>query len=335
MPTGFEPMSAMVAAQLVEPRRFELCQVPRPEPGPGQVRVQLEGCGVCASSLPVWSGRPWFSYPLAPGRLGHEGWGRVEALGRDVSGALLGRRVATVSDRSFAEFDVVPADDLVELGGSQPALAPLEPFGCLFNVLDRAGLDALVREREAVVAVVGLGFIGLGIARLAARTGAHVIALSGNAAARELAAGFGAEVIDASDRFQAREAVRDLTGGRGCACVMECTGFQAPLDLAGDLVAEAGRLVIAGYHQDGLRTVDLQQWNWKGIDVVNAHERSRERILGGMRTAARALAEDPAWTDLFITHRFPLRGIGAALEHASERPCGYVKGAVLIGGVEP
>jgi threonine dehydrogenase-like Zn-dependent dehydrogenase len=331
----------MMAAQLVEPRRFELCQVQRPDPAQGQVRVQLQGCGVCASSLPVWSGKPWFSYPLAPGQLGHEGWGIVEALGPGVPRAVLGQRVATVSDRSFAEFDVVDAADLVALPGPHPELAPLEPFGCLFNVRDRAGIEALARQPDAVVAVVGLGFIGLGVARLAALTrlasgaGPRVIALSSNAAARRTAAAFGAEVFDSADRVEAREAVYEWTDGRGCACVVECAGFQAPLDLAGDLVAEGGRLVIAGYHQDGARTIDLQQWNWKGIDVINAHERSRARIVRGMRMAAQALIDDPAWTDLLITHRFPLHGIDEAFAYANERPADFVKGAVLTGRVAP
>ena len=48
---------------------------PRPDAGPGQVRIRLEGSGVCASSVPVWEGRPWFWYPAAPGAPGHEGLG--------------------------------------------------------------------------------------------------------------------------------------------------------------------------------------------------------------------------------------------------------------------
>ena len=55
-----------------------------PEPGPGQVLLRLEGSGVCASSLPVWEGREWFDYPQPPGAPGHEGWGRVVAVGAGV-----------------------------------------------------------------------------------------------------------------------------------------------------------------------------------------------------------------------------------------------------------
>jgi threonine dehydrogenase-like Zn-dependent dehydrogenase len=284
---------------------------------------------VCASNLPAWSGRPWFTYPLAPGQLGHEGWGRVEALGAGVDAGWLGQRVATLSDRSFAEFDVVGADDLVALPAFAPDVAPLEPFGCVFNIHARAGFDDLAAD--SAVAVIGLGFIGMAIVRLAARAGLRVIALSTNPDARNLARSFGANVVTIDDRAQAREAVDELTGARGCERVMECTGFQEPLDLAGDIVAEGGRLVIAGYHQDGLRSVDVRQWNWKGIDVVNAHERSRERVLRGMATAARELADDPAWVRLLITHRFPLNDIDVALERACERPVGFIKGAVLSG----
>src|SRR5947209_15909545 len=78
------PMT-MRAATLLGPRRFELEEVPRPEPRPGQLLVRLEGCGVCASNIPPWEGKPWFNYPMRPGALGHEGWGTVEAISDGVS----------------------------------------------------------------------------------------------------------------------------------------------------------------------------------------------------------------------------------------------------------
>ena len=177
--------------------------------------------------------------------------------------------------------------------------------------------------------MVGLGFVGLRIARLAGQAEARVIALSSNAEARGLAAAMGAEGVALGDRGQACGLVEALTDGAGCDVVVECTGYQQPLDVAGDIVAEGGRLVIAGFHQDGNRNVDLQQWNWKGIDVVNAHERSRTRIKRGMALAADALAADPTLARLLVTHRFALSRIGSALEQADERPAGFVKGAVL------
>ncbi|MDQ2670991.1 MAG: L-iditol 2-dehydrogenase, partial [Gemmatimonadota bacterium] len=60
----------MRAAVIAAPRRAELRDVPRPEPGPGEIRLRLEGCGVCGSNLPMWEGRDWFTYPRAPGEPG-------------------------------------------------------------------------------------------------------------------------------------------------------------------------------------------------------------------------------------------------------------------------
>jgi NADPH:quinone reductase len=85
-----------------------------PYPARGQVRVRLEGCGVCASNLPVWEGRPWFQYPLAAGAPGHEGWGVIDAVGSDVP-VRVGDRVALLSGNAYASHEVVRAEDVVRL----------------------------------------------------------------------------------------------------------------------------------------------------------------------------------------------------------------------------
>src|SRR5438105_214486 len=68
----------MRAAVLAGPGQIRMEETPRPEPGPGQVRLKLEGCGVCASNLTPWEGPEWMEFPTEPGALGHEGWGVVE-----------------------------------------------------------------------------------------------------------------------------------------------------------------------------------------------------------------------------------------------------------------
>src|SRR3954471_23053609 len=87
-----------------------LRDAPRPEPAPGQVLLRLEGSGVCASSLPLWEGRDWFTYPQQPGAPGHEGWGRVAAVGEGVKGLAQGDRVAALTYRAHAEYDLAEAD---------------------------------------------------------------------------------------------------------------------------------------------------------------------------------------------------------------------------------
>lgn len=70
----------MRAAVLTGPGRLRIEEAVLPSPGPGQVRVRLEGCGVCASNLAAWAGPDWMRYPTEPGSLGHEGWGVGEAV---------------------------------------------------------------------------------------------------------------------------------------------------------------------------------------------------------------------------------------------------------------
>src|SRR5215204_2607531 len=100
----------MEAAVITGPLEARVERVPLPEPGSHEVRVRLEGCGICGSNLPPWEGRPWFRYPFAPGAPGHEGWGIVDAIGSQTTRVKTGDRVALLSYRAFSEYDVAPED---------------------------------------------------------------------------------------------------------------------------------------------------------------------------------------------------------------------------------
>jgi D-arabinose 1-dehydrogenase-like Zn-dependent alcohol dehydrogenase len=65
--SGVSRADSMRASILAGAEDVAIARVPRPDAGPGQVRVRLEGSGVCASSLPEWEGWPWFRYPSPPG----------------------------------------------------------------------------------------------------------------------------------------------------------------------------------------------------------------------------------------------------------------------------
>jgi threonine dehydrogenase-like Zn-dependent dehydrogenase len=315
----------MRAAVVRDGGAVEQDQVAIPQPGPGEVRVRLEGSGVCGSDLPVYQGRPWFAYPREPGAPGHEGWGRIDAVGPDVPEDLaVGTRVAGLTYHAYAEYDLARADQLVALPpqlDGQPF--PGEALGCAMNVFRRSGIGA-----GDTVAVLGVGFLGALVAQLAARAGARVIGISRRASALDVARAMGAtDVVALDESVVAR--VEELTAGALCDVVVEAAGTQATLDLAGPLTRVRGRIVIAGFHQDGPRQVDVQLWNWRGLDVVNAHERDPAIYVEGMRLAAQAVAEgrlDPA---PLYTHRFGLDEVGAALATAVERPDGFLKALVL------
>ncbi|MFW6058885.1 MAG: MDR/zinc-dependent alcohol dehydrogenase-like family protein [Phycisphaeraceae bacterium] len=315
----------MTAAVLEAPRRFELRPVPRPVPGNEQVRVWLEGCGVCASNVPPWEGRPWFGYPFAPGAPGHEGWGVIDAVGARVEGFEVGQRVALLSMHAYAEYDVAEADQLVPLPESLDGVAlPGEPLGCAVNVLRRAEV-----EPGHTVAIVGVGFFGALLARLCVKAGARVIAIARRKASLEVARRQGAEhTIPMTDTQQVVAQVAELTGGWMCDRVIEATGQQEPLDLASLLLRIRGRLVIAGYHQDGPRQVNMQQWNWRGLDVINAHERDPSLYIDGLRKAIELVSDGALDPSPLFTTNLPLNRLNEAIRLTAERPDGFVKALV-------
>ena len=325
----------MRAAILAEPRRIRLDEAPRPEPGANQVRVRLQGCGVCASNLPPWEGREWFDYPMAPGGLGHEGYGVVDAVGDDVRSIAVGDRVAFLSDHAYAEYDVAEEGMVVKL---PEALAetplPGEPLGCALNIFRRSEVHA-----GQTVAILGVGFLGALLIQLCKAAGARVIAISRRSYSLKIAQQMGAdEVVAMDDHWEVIRRVAELTGGVGgygdvkgwCERVIECTGKEWPLQLAGELCAVRGRLVIAGFHQDGMRNVPVQLWNWRGLDVINAHERDPEAYIAGIREAATLVAENRLDPAPLYTHTFPLSRLNDALQMTHDRPDGFVKALVRM-----
>ena len=84
----------MRAARLVEPGRFEMIDIPRPEPAPGQVVVRVEAVSICGSDLGAFLGR----HPriVAPAILGHEFAGIIDETGDGVSDTVLGARSRSI-----------------------------------------------------------------------------------------------------------------------------------------------------------------------------------------------------------------------------------------------
>ena len=246
-------------------------------------------------------------------------------MGEGVDDWHSGDVVALLSTRAYAEYDIARADALAKLPVKFASRdLPGEPLACAMNIWRRSDIRA-----GQTVAVVGVGFIGALLIQLATHAGARVIALSRRPFARDVARSCGAvEVVETSDVHAAIGAVNELSPG-GCARVIEAAGEQATLDIASGISAEGGRLVIAGYHQDGPRQVDMQQWNWRGLDVINAHERDPAVAARGLREAMDAVEHRRIDPFALITHRFALDRIGDAFQTLSSRPDGFLKAAVL------
>ncbi|HKQ75677.1 MAG TPA: zinc-binding dehydrogenase [Blastocatellia bacterium] len=320
-------IAKMRAAVIAGSQRVEICEAAIPEPSAHEVRVRIEGCGVSESNMTVWEGRSWFNYPRAAGVPGREAWGVVDAVGREVKKLAAGDRVTMLSYHAFAEYDLARADEVALLPDSLNGKAfPGPALASAMNVFRRAEV-----RPDQTVAIIGIGFLGALLTQLASGAGARVIAISPGSDALEVARWAGAAVtIPMSNHRRIIEEVVELTSTEGCDRVIEVIGEQWPLDLAAELARERGRLVIAGYHQDGPRQVNLQLWNWRGLDVINAHERDPRVCVAEMREAVGAVAQGRLNPEPLYTHNFELERIDQAMKMMRCRPDGFLKALVTI-----
>lgn len=316
----------MRTARLIEPNRFDIHRVDAaPDPGPDEVLLRVRGCGLCASNLGPWAGVDGVSYPLKPGEPGHEVYGTVAALGPGVDGFEPGDPVTALTFHGFADYDVAPVRAVVSLPeevADRPVLG--EPVACAVNVARRAA----VHEGDIVV-VLGAGFLGALVIRLLRRAGPkRIIAVSRRRESLDMAERMGADEVHTYGD-DVRDRIETVTDGRMADVVIEATGKATPLNLGAELTRVRGRLVVAGYHQDGKRTVDMRLWNWRGLDVINAHERDPEAYIRGIRDGVRMIADGTLEVEPLLTHFVPLDAINRAFRLAQARPPGFFKAVVV------
>ena len=253
---------------------MRLEEVPEPEPGPGEVLVEVACAAVCGSDVAEYRDGPHVipvsrPHPLtgqtAPVTLGHEYSGRVAALGAGVQGLLVGDRVCGDSclrcsrcrwclrgeynicrvggsvglhlDGAFARHLVVPAYALVKLSDAVSARA-----GALVEPL-AVGLHAVTQGRLQagdVVVVVGFGMIGCATALAATAMGAgEVLVVEPRQDRAQLALDLGVTRVLADGLDAARREIR-------ADIVVECSGRAELASGALELTRRGGRLVLAG-----------------------------------------------------------------------------------------
>ncbi|MFC5950631.1 zinc-binding dehydrogenase [Pseudonocardia lutea] len=309
--------------------------VPRPEPGPGEVLVQVRAAGVCGSDVHfAIEGSP---VGLLPITLGHEIAGTVAEPGPDVPGPRVGERVVVNAlltdgtcpqclagrasicasrslvgvhrDGGLAEFVAVPADALLPLPDEIPfevgaivTDAVATPFHALTDV-------ARVRAGEAV-AIVGAGGLGLHAVQIARLQGASpVIAVDPRASQRTRAAEAGADLV-LEPGAEAAEAVLAATGGTGVDVAAEFVGRADSIAAAAELLRPGGRLVVCGIGPESIVLPPPSVFVRRELQVLGSYGFTTASIRSvlGLITAGRL--------DLSrsITHRFPLEEADKALQ---------------------
>ncbi len=324
----------MKASVLIGPKQSEIREVPLPTVGAQDVLVRVEACGVCFSEFHSWAGESDVDYPQI---MGHEPSGVIEQVGNQVDSLQVGQAVTVLPtqrgyfthgiSQAFAQYVVAPMERVVPLAPNVNFPEALgEPIACLISAIERTSIQLADR-----VAIVGCGFMGLILLQLIKlRSPKEVVAIDIRSDALMQAKGLGADRVLRPQDVKPQDKLtewKDL--GQGFDVVFEVSGSQPGLTLAGELVKAHGILSIVGYHANGFRTLDVGLWNWKAIDVINAHERRNAVMMAGMKTGIDLIASGKLDMTSLVTHLYPLGEVDTAFSAMQDKPTGFIKAVIL------
>ncbi|MDM9628772.1 zinc-dependent alcohol dehydrogenase family protein [Rhizobium sp. S152] len=303
----------MKAVRLEAAGQINLCDVDKPRPGPGDLLVRVEACGICGTDRHLFNGEFPSEPPLT---LGHEFTGIVEEIGRDITGFREGIRITgdpniacghcdqcrrgrvnlcrnlqaigISRDGGFAQYVIVPQnqafvlpDDLNPLYG-----AFCEPLACCLH-----GVDLAEIRTGSSVAILGGGVIGLLVVQLARLAGAtDILLITRSAEKRRLAESLGATAtVDPNDggiieRITAPDGL--LPGGADV--VIECAGVAGTVEQAPALARHGGTVVILGVMPQGEK-VSIEPFDllFREIRLVSSflnpftHKRAADLVASG------------------------------------------------------
>jgi alcohol dehydrogenase, propanol-preferring len=264
----------MKAYRLSAPGDAAVVDVDPPRPGPDEVLLRVLAAGVCRTDVTL-IGNGGAGAIRLPVTLGHEITGQVTEVGDEVRTQRVGANVAVyelrgcgrciacsqgednlcreispgafgiTQDGGMAEYVVVPARNLVDLGGLDPAqAAPMTDAGMTALHAIERGRPLL--DRGAVAVVVGIGGLGhLALQFLTSTSEATVIAVDADRARLELGSELGAQaaVLSGDGAF---ERILDANRGRKVDVVFDFVGAQETLDIASRATRRGGGIVIVG-----------------------------------------------------------------------------------------
>ncbi len=344
------PPSSMRAVTCTGPAQLALEERPIPEPGPGEVRVKLRGCGICGSDLSLLS-IGYLGSRITPG---HEMTAAVDELGEGVSGFAIGDTVAVEPintcgrchscrsgrdaicpdiqflgvhvDGGFADYVTVPSGRLFLVDARLPieisALA--EPMAVVIHALKRAQFSAGQR-----VLVLGAGNLGLLTVVAARALGAEDVWIT----ARHAHQAALAEKLGAGRVYREPDATAEKLAVLGrehpIDCAVETVGGQAEtLPLAVAALRPGGVVSIVGLFRGKLELDPFPLFQ-KEVTLAwsNCYEHPHQHT--DFENAIQILTEHRGELGDITSHQLGLEEIQRGFELAADKRSGTVKVTVL------
>lgn len=316
----------MLAARLHGPRDLRLEELPRPEPGPGEVVIRVERALTCGTDVKIFRrGRHPALGPL-PSLFGHEVAGEVVAVGEGVTAFRPGMRVVAANSApcgtcrmcqrgqfslcpnltfffgAFAQYACIPAPivrvNLYAIPAHLPAAAAalVEPLACALRGIEAGGIGP-----GMTVLVLGGGAMGLMLACLAKRRGAWVAVADPHAERRAAALQIGADAaLDPREDLPGRLAARL---GEGPDVVIEAVGQVEAWEAAADLVRPGGCVVLFGGCPVGTRaSFDTARLHYQELTLRGVFHHHPQHV----RAALQLLGDGQIPTEVLISGELPL-----------------------------
>jgi len=336
----------MKVALLSEPLKFQVTEEAMPEPGPGEVRIQVKAAGICGTDLEAFSGRTPRGWSITyPFRMGHELAGVVDKVGPNVTSLKVGDRVvpdgrlvcgqcyycrqgkfsacknAGYTSGGFMEYSVYPAKNLVVIpeGVSFFEAALTEPLSCCIN-----GESKLSVAPGDTAAVIGDGPIGILHAQLLKARGAKVVLIGMVPERLDLALQLG---IDAAINIEEKDPVKEVdlfTQGCGADVVVVAVASGAVLEQAFHMAGRFGQVLYFAATMKPKLEIDLDLVHYKELKLVGSYDSTIAHFEKGLQLLAQGLINVKS----LVSHRFSLEEINEAFETARQR-----KGLKII--IEP
>ena len=267
-------MRAVIADGAGGPEVLSVAELPDPEPGPGEVVLQVAAAGLNRADLLQRQG----FYPPPPGAsdvLGMECSGTVAAVGEGVTDWSVGDEAcALLAAGGYAERVAVPAGQLMPVPAGVDLVSAAALPEVAATVWSNVFMVAGLKPHETLLVHGGAGGIGTFAIQLAHQLGARVLTTAGTPEKRAACAALGADVTIDYREEDFVAVVKESTDGHGADVVLDNMGAKY-LDRNIDALATEGRLVIIGMQGGTKAELDINKLLRKRGAVIATTLRSR------------------------------------------------------------
>ncbi len=280
-------MKAWHVIALGEPEQMKLVEIPKPDPGPGEVRIRNHSAALNFFDILQVQGKYQVKPPL-PFTPGAEVAGTIDAVGADVTGLAAGDRVqAMISWGGYAEYCVAKAGSVFRIPAAmsfpEAAAMPIVYQTSYFALKHRA----VLAPNEWLLILAAAGGVGASALQIGKAMGARIIAAAGNADKLDFCKSLGADHVLNYTESTWVDRVKEITGGRGADVIYDPVGGDVT-GLAMKCIAWEGRLLIIGFAGGGIPKIEANRILLKNISVVGLFWGEYRKHNPGMIVEAQA-----------------------------------------------